>query len=100
MTTKEKGKPRGKGFLKGNKHGKGRQKITAEDKELRKIGKEKFRSTIALYINYTKADLNKVIKDKNTTAVQFIVAAIIIKAMKQGDTARADWIVQQAYGKW
>ena len=97
---KSKGKPRGRPFSTGNKYGKGRQRLTQEEKELRKVGKERFKSTVAEYIDYSKADLQQVLKDKNVTALQFMIASIALKAMTQGDTSRTDWLVQHAYGKW
>lgn len=95
-----KGKPRGRPFQEGNTFGKGRPKLSEEDKEVRQASKRDLKESISKYLDYTETELRRDWKSKSTKVLDKMIISILVKAIEKGDTARLEWCFQQVHGKW
>lgn len=89
----------GRPFEKGNKFGKGRPKLTDEDKELRKLSREKFKTIVLNYLDLTSREIDQKVKDKEMPALDAMIVSIMSKSIKTGDEKRLNWFLEQCFGK-
>lgn len=87
-------------FKKGNKANPiGGRAHNPLSKALRNLTVESFREIIEITLKGNLADLEKIIKDPNTSALQVGVATSFYKAMKAGDYATIERIAERIVGK-
>ena len=97
--SENKGKPRGKPFQKGNKLANGRPRVSEEQKEVMKLTRTKFNTITMKYLNYNRAELEKIARHPETPAIDMMVISVMVKAIKQGDEKKLNWFLEQLFGK-
>lgn len=73
----------------GNASGKPKQLLT----------KDKVSSILGKFATMTRDELQKVMQDSKTPMIEIMIAAVIIKAAKDGDYSRLDFLLSRSIGK-
>jgi regulator of sigma D len=90
----------GRDFVKGQvANPKGRTPIPEELKKIRKMNRDRLELVVSKYLNMNLIELNQVVKDPNTTALDHMICQIIIKSMATGDHARFNALMDRVVGK-
>jgi hypothetical protein len=90
----------GRDFVKGTTpNPKGRPKIPEELKKIRKMNRDRLEIIVSKYLAMNFIDLNQVVKDPNTSALDHMIVQIIIKSITTGDHARFNAIMDRVVGK-
>ncbi len=89
----------GRPFQKGNKMGKGRQKTSEEVKYVSKLTREEIVRTMSGLIHLKLPELEVLLKDKDKTVHELMLARVLVEAIKKGDNQRIEWFYQRTVGK-
>ncbi len=68
-------------------------------KPLQLLTKDKVSSVLGKFSNMSGTQLNEVLKDPKSTMLELMVAAVMAKAVKDGDPHRLDFLLQRSIGK-
>lgn len=92
---------KGKPFKKGNQagKGKGRPSMPKDLKEVKSLTKSHVEKVMNKFADMTKAEIEAVIRDPNTTMLEHMVGSIAIKAVKDGDQQRLNFLLDRTIGK-
>lgn len=74
-------------------------KLTQSEKDLRRLSIGKFRELLAYYLNRSLEELQDIIKRPHTPAIDVLIISILIKAIKEADTNRANFFLDRLYGR-
>lgn len=91
----------GKDFVKGDPRTKfgGRKKLPEDLKAVKKLSNDMVQRLLAKYCYMTREEIVKVAEDPATSALDLIVCKIIVKAVKDGDQKRLDFLFDRTIGK-
>ena len=89
----------GRDFPKGHKFGKGRPKIPEEVKKARELNKAQASLILNKYFWQSEAELKKVMNDPKVSIGEKGIVAILMKAKKDGDQHKMEWLFQRLIGK-
>ena len=73
----------------GNPSGKPKQLLT----------KDKVSSILGKFATMTQEQLQAVVTDKKSTMIEIMIASVMVKAAKDGDYARLDFLLTRSVGK-
>ncbi len=92
---------KGKPFKPGNTTGKlgGRPPIPEDLKEISLISTDTVKRLIARYVEMNKAQLQQAAQDPSTPMLEMMIASVIVKATKDGDYSRIDFLLNRLIGK-
>lgn len=77
----------------------GRPKLPEYIKEARKMTQVKFADILYKHINSTKIELEKIMNDPKTPALDLIVVMVLAEAVKTGDEKKLNFILDRTIGK-
>jgi hypothetical protein len=89
----------GKDFKVGHAGGPGRPKLPDDLREIKKITPDFVHRLIAKFGRMDLEAIEKVVADKASTAFDVMIGMIIIKAVKDGDYKRLDFLFDRTVGK-
>lgn len=90
----------GRDFKKGQSgNPNGRPKMPKELREAKRMRKTEFIGLLVKYLGHTLEELGAAKKDKKTPAIDRIVIAIVLNAIKHGDYKRLDFLMDRIIGK-
>jgi hypothetical protein len=90
---------RGNDFKPGNPGGPGRPPLPPELKAAKRLTKTEFERIANQYLFATDAELEKAEQNSETPAIERLVISILRRGNKDGDHARAEWLLQRLLGK-
>ena len=91
---------RGKPFKKGQvANPKGRPPDPPELKELRKLTRASFQLYLNKYIHMTESSLDRLKDDKSLSGIEKMVVSIVLRAIKDADTTRLNFLAENLLGK-
>jgi hypothetical protein len=63
------------------------------------LTQDEVKAILGRFSRLTIGELETVMADKKTTALEMMVASVIMRAMKDGDCNRLEFLLQRSYGK-
>ena len=96
-----KGRGPGRPFQKGNdaSKGKGRPPVPVDLKQARSLNRVELERTLNKYIYMTLTELDGAWANPNTTALDRMVMGVVREAIKDGDVARFNFLLERLVGK-
>lgn len=88
----------GKDFLEGNPGGPGRPRLPEDLKEARRAVKLEFEQIAQRLIRLPVPEVTRLAKSGETSALEAVVATIIVKAWSQGDQTRLNFLLDRLIG--
>ena len=73
----------------------GRPTMTEEEKKLSKLTRTQFKSILREFLQYTKDELDHVMKYEQTTCLELMVGSSLRAAIKLGDERKLNWFMEQ-----
>lgn len=90
----------GKNWVKGQSgNPKGNPGLPGDCREAKKLTADKYIKIVNKMIHGTKADVQAVINDPFSSALELLIAGILAKAITQQDVQRATFILERLIGK-
>lgn len=86
-------------FKKGNKYGKGRPKVTEEERRVNKLTRTQFKNAVSKYLKMTKKEMEEEMKNPEVVSLDMAILAVLSKAIDKGDEKRLNWMLEQLFGK-
>lgn len=87
-----------KKFQKGNQAAKGNF-VAPKIYEGRRLTRVIYEEILHKYLHCTKAELEAIGKDPNTTAIELLVVSVMAKAITNGDDKRVEFLLARLLGK-
>lgn len=89
----------GRDFEAGNPGGPGRPKIPEDLKMARRLNKLELEKLLNKFLFMTPDEMTQRIQSSDVTAIEAMIGSIIIKAVKDGDQQRLNFILERLIGK-
>lgn len=86
-------------FQKGNRHGKGRPPVGADQAEANKITKTMMLELFGRFLNMDIDRLEQMLSDRTKPVAYHIIGRVALMAIKEGDPKRLDFFMDRLYGK-
>ena len=88
-----------KTFKKGNPGGPGRPRLPPELAGAKKIHRRLVEASLATYLAMPVEELSVVLNDKTKPVLDHIICRIALLALKEGDAARLNFLLERIIGK-
>jgi hypothetical protein len=89
----------GRDFQKGKPGGPGRPPHPPDFKQLKELTRTELEYILNKFMFHTKEEIEAIMKEKTTTAIEAMVGAIILKAVDHGDQIRLNFVLDRLIGK-
>jgi hypothetical protein len=92
--------PKGvKGFQKGHRINHGKELLTRDDKEARKMTAAEFQRIANKFMYLPKEELDRIEQDPKTPMIELIVLRVLKMAGAKADQNRVEWVLSRTMGK-
>lgn len=88
----------GKDFTPGNPGGPGRPPIPDDIKNARRLNRQEVERTVNLFLYMSEAEIDAKLQDKTTVMLEHLVGSIVLRAKRDGDPARMNFLIEQVLG--
>ncbi len=87
----------GRPFAKGNPYG--RPPMKPEDKVFAKLTRTELTVVLSRLIRFSEIEIKEIMQRPDTSAMEKMIGAIILQAIKRGDPIRLAFLIEQICGK-
>ena len=77
----------------------GSRKLPADLKKVAEMTTDELKRTIAKHFRMRKEELSKVLQDPKSQAINLIIVSTIVKAIKDGDIHKAEYLFMRSLGR-
>lgn len=78
---------------------KGRPKLSEEEKQLKKLTRERVQIIMGKYLHHTKSQLEVVAKDPETPMLDLMIISVMVSGYKKGDQKKLEYFTDFILGK-
>lgn len=73
--------------------------MAPELKKIPRLSKESVEKLMTKFANMDRIEIQELMKDPKATMMELMVGSVILKAYKDGDQSRINWILDRTIGK-